>query len=58
VRLGDLAAALVVFAGTAWLTLDASGFALINIACIVLWLLLAVALVRRNRRLTAEAQAA
>jgi ATP:ADP antiporter, AAA family len=54
VRLGDLAAAFVVFAGTTWVTLDANGFAIVNLCLIAVWLLLAVALVRRNRRLTAE----
>jgi AAA family ATP:ADP antiporter len=54
VRLGDLAAAFVVFAGTAWVTLDASGFAIVNLCFIALWLVLAVALVRRNRTLTPE----
>jgi AAA family ATP:ADP antiporter len=51
VRLGDLAAALVVFAGTAWVTLDASGFAVVNLCFIAVWLVLAVALVRRNHKL-------
>jgi AAA family ATP:ADP antiporter len=55
VRLGDLAAALVVFSGTTWFALDASGFATVNIAFIVLWLVIAVALVRWNRRLVAAA---
>lgn len=53
VRLGDLLAAFVVFAGTAWLTLDASGFALVNLCLIVVWMALAWVLVRRNRRLSA-----
>jgi AAA family ATP:ADP antiporter len=57
VRIGDLAAAFVVFAGTAWVTLDAGGFAVVNLVLIALWLLLALALVRLNRRLTAEAAA-
>jgi AAA family ATP:ADP antiporter len=55
VRLGDLAAAFVVFAGTTWVSLDASGFALVNVCFIAVWLVLAVALVRRNRKLSAEA---
>jgi AAA family ATP:ADP antiporter len=55
VRLGDLAAALVVFAGTAWITLDADGFAMVNLGLIVVWLGLALALVRRNRTLTEPA---
>lgn len=54
VRLGDLAAAFVVFAGTAWVTLDANGFAIVNLCFVALWLTLAVALVRHNRRLTAS----
>jgi AAA family ATP:ADP antiporter len=54
VRLGDLAAAFVVFAGTAWVALGASGFAIVNLGFIVLWLALAVALVRRNRALCAD----
>jgi ATP:ADP antiporter, AAA family len=53
VRLGDLAAALVVFAGTAWVTLDATGFAVVNLALIAVWLGLAWVLVRRNRALCA-----
>jgi AAA family ATP:ADP antiporter len=52
VRLGDLVAAFVVFAGTAWVTLDASGFAIVNLCLIAGWLFLAWALVRHNRRLT------
>ena len=57
VRLGDLSAAFVVFAGTAWVTLDASGFAIVNLCLIALWLALAVALVRRNRQLTPQTPA-
>jgi AAA family ATP:ADP antiporter len=51
VRLGDLLAAFVVFAGTAWFALDASGFAMVNLGLVVVWLVLAWALVRRNRQL-------
>jgi hypothetical protein len=36
-------------------TLDANGFAVVNLCLIGLWLLLAVALVRRNRQATADA---
>jgi AAA family ATP:ADP antiporter len=53
VRIGDLLAAFVVFAGTAWLALDTSGFALLNLGFVVIWLALAWALVKRNRRLAA-----
>jgi AAA family ATP:ADP antiporter len=52
VRLGDLFAAFVVFAGTAWLTLDASGFALVNLGFIIVWLVLAWWLVKLNRQLS------
>jgi AAA family ATP:ADP antiporter len=52
VRIGDLFAAFVVFAGTAWLALDASGFAMVNLGLAAAWLVLAWALVRRNRQLT------
>jgi AAA family ATP:ADP antiporter len=51
VRLGDLFAAFVVFAGTAWLALDATGFAMVNLGFVAVWLVLAWALVRRNRQL-------
>lgn len=57
VRLGDMAAALVVFAGTTWVSLDANGFAAVNLCLIAVWLALAAVLVRRNRRLSAEAAA-
>jgi AAA family ATP:ADP antiporter len=57
VRLGDLSAAFVVFAGTAWVTLDANGFAVVNLCFVALWLVLAVALVRRNKALTTETNA-
>jgi AAA family ATP:ADP antiporter len=57
VRLGDLTAAFVIFAGTAWVTLDADGFALVNLGFVAVWLVLAVALVRWNRTLTSETKA-
>jgi AAA family ATP:ADP antiporter len=57
VRLGDLVAALVVFAGTAGVALSASGFAIVNLCLIALWLALAFALVRRNRQLAAATKA-
>jgi len=56
VRLGDLFAALVVFAGTAWLALDASGFAMVNLGFVAVWLVLAWALVKRNRQLASRAE--
>jgi len=57
VRLGDLTAAFVVFAGTAWVTLDSGGFALVNLGFVAVWLVLAVALARWNRRLTSQTRA-
>jgi AAA family ATP:ADP antiporter len=54
VRLGDVAAASVVFAGTAWLTLEARGFAVLNIGFVAVWLLIAAVLVRENRLLSAR----
>ena len=51
VRIGDLLAAFVVFAGTAWLTLETRGFALLNLGFVVIWLVLAWTLVKQNRRL-------
>ena len=53
VRLGDLTAALVVFAGTSWLALEARGFAIVNVGFVMLWLALAYVLWRENRRLSA-----
>jgi AAA family ATP:ADP antiporter len=57
VRLGDLTAAFVVFACTTWVTLDANGFAIVNLCFVAVWLVLAVALVRRNRQLAPEPRA-
>jgi AAA family ATP:ADP antiporter len=54
VRLGDLTAAFAVFAGTAWLTLETRGFAVFNLVLVALWLLVAVVLVRENRRLSSR----
>ncbi len=53
VRLGDLAAAVVVFIGTSWLAFEARGFATLNIAFILVWLVIAVVLLRENGRLSA-----
>ena len=57
VRLGDVAAASLVFAGTAWLTLGTRGFAVLNLVFVGLWLLVGVVLVRENRRLSSSAAA-
>ena len=54
VRLGDMVSAVVVFVGTTWLALEAQGFALLNVGVVLVWLALAVVLVRENRRLSAK----
>jgi hypothetical protein len=41
-----------------WLAMSVRGFALVNIAIVVVWLILAASLSRENRRLTAEAEPA
>ena len=52
VRIGDLLAAFVVFAVTACFALETSGFALLNLCFVVVWLVLACALLKRNLQLT------
>jgi AAA family ATP:ADP antiporter len=52
VRMGDLLAAFVVFAGTNWLGLEARGFAVLNLLVVGAWLTMAAVLVRENRRLS------
>jgi AAA family ATP:ADP antiporter len=54
VRLGDLVSAVVVFVGTTWLALETQGFALLNVGVVLVWIALAVVLVRENRRLSAK----
>jgi AAA family ATP:ADP antiporter len=54
VRFGDLVSAVVVFAGTSWLALEVRGFALLNVFVVLVWLGVALALVRENRRLVAR----
>jgi AAA family ATP:ADP antiporter len=53
VRLGDLVSAVVVFVGTTWLALQVQGFALLNVGIVLVWMVVAVILVRENRRLSA-----
>jgi AAA family ATP:ADP antiporter len=52
VRGGDMLAAGLVFAGTSWLALGVRGFAWANVGLVVVWLAVAVLLVRENRRLS------
>jgi AAA family ATP:ADP antiporter len=54
VRLGDLLAAFVVFAATTWVALEAQGFAVLNLLVVAAWILVAVTVVRENRRLSAQ----
>jgi len=54
VRFGDLVSAVVVFVGTTWLALEVRGFALLNVGIVLVWLVVAVVLVKENRRLSAK----
>src|SRR6185369_9668150 len=58
VRAGDLLSAGLVYAGTHWLALSARGFALTNVFLVLLWLGVAVLLLRENRRMVALKEAA
>ena len=51
VRFGDVLSAGLVFAGTTWLGFAPRQFALVNVALIVVWLVLAVAIGRSFKRL-------
>jgi AAA family ATP:ADP antiporter len=55
VRTGDLLHAGLVYAGTHWLALHVSGFALVNVALTLVWLGVAFLILRENRKLTAQA---
>ena len=57
VRTGDVFAAALVFAGTQWLSLQGSSFALVNLVLVAAWLGLLVLLIRRHRELSARAEA-
>jgi AAA family ATP:ADP antiporter len=54
VRMGDVASAGLVFVFSATLALPVQSFSAINIVLVVLWLLIAVGIVRENARLSAE----
>jgi AAA family ATP:ADP antiporter len=58
VRTGDLLSAGLVFAGTHWLSLSVRGFAGVNLVLVLLWLAVAVVMLRRNRELTEQGQRA
>ena len=55
VRFGDVLSAGLVFAGTTWLGFAARQFALVNVGLIVLWIILAIAIGRRYKKLTESA---
>ncbi len=57
-RAGDMLSGVATFVLVQWLSFSVRGFALVNLAIVVLWLILAAALARENRRLTAEAEPA
>ena len=58
VRFGDMIAAGVVFAGTQWLLLGPTGFAISNMIFIGIWLVIATLLLREYRRLSAPRETA
>jgi AAA family ATP:ADP antiporter len=57
VRMGDMAAGGFVFLGTHHLGLGARGFALFNVALVLVWLYVAWRVLRENRRLTGAEEA-
>lgn len=54
VRVGDVLAAVLVFVGTTYLKLNASGFAMANVVLVIVWLFLAVRVGRRYQALTSN----
>ena len=51
VRTGDLAQAGLVYAGTHWLALQVAGFALVNVVLTLVWLGVALLILREHRKL-------
>jgi len=58
VRIGDVMSALLVLAGTSLVALGTAGFAVANLALVLVWLVVSAVLVRENRRLTASDRSA
>jgi AAA family ATP:ADP antiporter len=56
VRSGDVASAVLVFTGTTYFALTASGFAKFNIFLVVIWLVLAVLIGREYKRLRSSGE--
>jgi AAA family ATP:ADP antiporter len=52
VRMGDVSSALLVYVGAGLYALSVQAFAVANILLIAIWLVLAVAIVRENRRMS------
>jgi AAA family ATP:ADP antiporter len=57
-RAGDMLSGVTTFVLVQWLALSVRGFAIVNLAIVVVWVVLAASLARENRRLTAEAEPA
>jgi ATP:ADP antiporter, AAA family len=57
-RAGDMVSSLIVFIAIRWLAISVRGFAFVNIAIVLVWILMAATLARENRRLTAQAEPA
>lgn len=57
VRFGDMMSGGIVFAGTTWLGFAPRHFAIVNVALVVVWLMLAVAIGRRFHQLSGTATA-
>jgi AAA family ATP:ADP antiporter len=55
VRVGDMVAGGVVYAGTQWLALGPTGFARLNLVVVAAWIAVAVLVLRENRRLCTPA---
>ena len=50
VRAGDSVQAIAVWVGTTFLALSIEGFAVINVACILVWIFLTVLIIREYKR--------
>jgi AAA family ATP:ADP antiporter len=53
-RAGDMLSAILTFVVVQWLALSVRGYAVVNIAIVALWLMIAIQLYRENRQLTAQ----
>jgi ATP:ADP antiporter, AAA family len=56
VRFGDVLSAVLVYLGTAWLSLGVTGFAGANLALVVVWLAVGYLLLKENRALASRAE--